>query len=66
MGNNPLKQQDNVSEKCLLSFGHALFADNDKELAAFMTTASTFDKARTDRDARIVLIQLENNIKHSC
>ena len=31
-------------------FGHALFADNDKELAAFVTTASTFDKARTDRD----------------
>ena len=28
----------------------ALLTDNDKELAAFMTTASAFDKAKTDRD----------------
>ena len=33
----------------ITQYGPALFTDNDKELAAFINTASSFDKARSDR-----------------
>ena len=52
-GKQPTQTTGQRIGEMFTQFGPALFADNDKELAAFMTTASTFDKARTDRDARI-------------
>ncbi len=33
----------------ITQYGPAFFTDNDKELAAFINTASSFDKARSDR-----------------